>query len=85
MKGGNTGEGIGRTIVDLLKEFGLTEEEILENFKGGCYDGELIHKNVRRDSKSSGFRIQKVRRSDFIPFVSSDIMIPSEIKIMGYP
>ena len=42
--------------MDLLKEFGLTEE-ILENFKGGCYDGELIHKNVRRDSKSSDFRI----------------------------
>ena len=42
----NSGEGMGKLIYNELLNLGLTRNEVLKNFKGGCYDGAMLHVNV---------------------------------------
>ena len=42
----NSGEGMGKLIYNELLNLGLARNDVMKNFKGGCYDGAMLHVNV---------------------------------------
>ena len=46
MPAGNDGNSIGKIIYDAIRATGVTASGFIRNFKGGCYDGQLVKIHV---------------------------------------